>query len=102
MCSDPNRYALHPPQPLDNTPVVIGDGDRSRSARPQFEQYVAVTRGKAPHPDPTVLHPPGVCEACDHRAEWQTLREIWGLPFTGQLTPATPEVATRFNRDVGV
>lgn len=36
-----------------------------------------------PHCDAKVLHAPGECEYCDMHPEWQGLREMWGIAFTG-------------------
>jgi hypothetical protein len=40
-------------------------------------------RSFAPHCDQRVLHRPGVCWACDLYPDWQKLRELWGIAFTG-------------------
>ncbi len=36
-----------------------------------------------PHCDQAVLHPPGECRYCDAHPDWQQLREMWGIAFTG-------------------
>lgn len=36
-----------------------------------------------PHCDARVLHAPGECEYCDRHADWQELRQAWGIAFTG-------------------
>jgi hypothetical protein len=36
-----------------------------------------------PHCDPKILHAPGECEYCDEHNDWQHLRELWGIAFTG-------------------
>lgn len=41
------------------------------------------TIGIAPHCDQRVLHAPGECEYCGDRKEWQALRIVWGIAFTG-------------------
>jgi hypothetical protein len=41
-------------------------------------------RAFAPHCDARVLHPPGRCEYCDKYADWQHLRALWGIAFTGE------------------
>jgi hypothetical protein len=38
---------------------------------------------QAPHCDSKVLHKPGECQYCDMHPEWQELREMWGIAFTG-------------------
>lgn len=37
-----------------------------------------------PHCDQRVLHAPGECTACDQYADWQALRNLWGIAFTGR------------------
>jgi hypothetical protein len=39
--------------------------------------------GNVPHCDQAVLHAPGECQYCDVHPEWQALRELWGVAFTG-------------------
>lgn len=36
-----------------------------------------------PHCDQRVLHAPGECEYCDDRPDWQQLRHLWMINFTG-------------------
>lgn len=36
-----------------------------------------------PHCDSAVLHAPGECEYCDRHPDWQALRLVWGIAFTG-------------------
>jgi hypothetical protein len=36
-----------------------------------------------PHCDQSVLHAPGECVHCDQHPEWQALRVMWGVAFTG-------------------
>jgi hypothetical protein len=36
-----------------------------------------------PHCDQRVLHAPGECEFCDKHADWQALRQAWGIAFSG-------------------
>jgi hypothetical protein len=56
-----------------------------------------VTRAFAPHCDQRVLHAPGECAYCDHYDDWQALRELWGINFTGHQddgkVPCPSEVA---------
>ncbi len=37
-----------------------------------------------PHCDQNVLHKPGLCRYCDAHPDWQELREVWGINFTGE------------------
>ena len=46
---------------------------------------------QVPHCDPRILHAPGECEYCDCHSEWQTLRMMWGIAFTG-YTPEEKEL----------
>lgn len=46
----------------------------------------------APHCDMAVLHQPGQCRYCDLFPEWQKLRKLWGIAFTGNV-PETHEVS---------
>lgn len=41
-----------------------------------------------PHCDQLVLHAPGECRYCDANPDWQTLRELWGIAFTGHAPGA--------------
>lgn len=40
-----------------------------------------------PHCDSSVLHAPGECEYCDGHEDWQVLRHMWGINFTGHRDP---------------
>lgn len=37
----------------------------------------------APHCDSSVLHSRGECRFCDEHPDWQELRQMWGIAFTG-------------------
>lgn len=50
----------------------------------------AVVLGAIPHCDSKVLHAPGECRYCDEHEDWQALRTIWRIAFTGH-PPATGE-----------
>jgi hypothetical protein len=45
------------------------------------------TLGQFPHCDPLILHRPGICEFCDRHADWQAIREVWEINFTGETDP---------------
>jgi hypothetical protein len=49
-----------------------------KSKRP-IEQY--------PHCDSKVLHRPGTCTYCDEHPDWQELRVMWDINFTGENEP---------------
>lgn len=36
-----------------------------------------------PHCDQSVLHAPSECHFCDKYPQWQELRRLWGIAFTG-------------------
>lgn len=41
-----------------------------------------------PHCDPRILHDPeDECEVCDQHPEWQELRKMWKINFTGKRVP---------------
>jgi hypothetical protein len=43
---------------------------------------------RAPHCDQRILHAPEEnCSVCNKHPEWQQLRELWGINFTGQHDP---------------
>ncbi len=51
-----------------------------------------------PHCDSRILHAPGECKYCDCHPDWQELRTVWNIAFTGQpprsgLTPCPAEQA---------
>jgi hypothetical protein len=48
-------------------------------------------RSFAPHCDQRILHEPGICWACDLYPDWQKLRELWGIAFTGH-EPKTEKI----------
>ena len=60
-----------------------------RSAIPQF-----------PHCDTKVLHAPGECEFCDTHPDWQELREVWGIRFTGHSEPGKVPCPAERERDI--
>lgn len=45
-----------------------------------------------PHCDSAVLHAPGECAYCDEHPDWQALRHMWGIAFTGRR-PVEGEVS---------
>jgi hypothetical protein len=55
-----------------------------------------------PHCDQAVLHAPGECQYCDACPEWQGLRELWGIAFTGHApTDAQISCPSDFRRGLG-
>jgi hypothetical protein len=47
--------------------------------------------GQLPHCDAAVLHAPGECQYCDRHPDWQALRVVTGIAFTGH-EPAHDQV----------
>lgn len=37
-----------------------------------------------PHCDGAILHAPGACDFCDRHPDWQELRKVWRINFTGR------------------
>ena len=50
---------------------------------PMQEAGGEVTIRQFPHCDAMILHAPGECEYCDRHPDWQQLREVWQIAFTG-------------------
>lgn len=49
-----------------------------------YQEFVLKHIGNTPHCDARVLHSPqDNCEYCNARPEWQALRVLWGIAFTG-------------------
>jgi hypothetical protein len=49
----------------------------------------ACTIAQFPHCDPRVLHAPHECAYCDKHSDWQDLRIVWGIAFTGYTPEGT-------------
>ena len=58
--------------------------------------------GVAPHCDQSVLHAPGTCPYCDDRPQWQALRVVWRIAYTGEQ-PTDGQIAcpSDFRRGLG-
>lgn len=48
-----------------------------------FTQLSEIKTPQFPHCDQRILHAPGECEFCDLHPDWQLLRQLWGICFTG-------------------
>lgn len=57
-------------------------------------------RAAMPHCDARVLHRPGVCRFCDEYSDWQELREVWGINFTGERDPDKLPCPAEMRRDL--
>lgn len=60
-------------------------GDRTRGTLSGMGTVNVVT---LPHDDARVLHAPGECRDCDEHPDWQDLRELWRINYTGQREPS--------------
>lgn len=43
-----------------------------------------MARAFAPHCDQSILHAPGKCQYCDEYPDWQEMREVQRINFTGE------------------
>lgn len=48
-----------------------------------------------PHCDARILHAPGECEFCDECPEWQELRKVWMVAFTGHEPTTSDHAGTQ-------
>ena len=79
----PKALPSEPSQPraLD----VPGPGERlPPSELAAARKTLKEGRAFAPHCDARILHEPGSCWSCDLYPDWQVLRKLWGIAFTGQ------------------
>lgn len=58
-------------------------------------------RAFAPHCDQRILHAPGDCWACDLYPDWQKLRELWGIDFSGHSTDGKLPCPADYHRPPG-
>lgn len=56
-------------------------------------------RAYAPHCDQSVLHQPGECEYCDHYSDWQEMRLIQRINYTGHFDRDKAPCPSHFFRD---
>jgi hypothetical protein len=52
---------------------------------------VSAPRAAMPHCDQRIVHAPGECWACDQFPDFQELRRMWGIAYTGH-TPGDGEL----------
>lgn len=73
--------ALDPPADHGIEPTYL---NRQQTQLVREWLHAILTRLGLPHrADRTALHAPGRCPACDEHPDWQALRILWGVPFTG-------------------
>jgi len=53
-----------------------------------FPKQSKIPLMRFPHCDAGILHAPGECTYCDAHPDWQQLRIIWGIAFTGYIPEA--------------
>lgn len=58
-----------------------------------------IQRADAPHCDASTLHAPGVCIYCDEFGDWQELRQLWSINFTGQMLDGRTPCPSQWFRD---
>ncbi len=58
-------------------------------------------RAAMPHCDQRILHAPGECVYCDGYPDWQELRRMWGIDFTGHHTPGKLPCPADYHRPAG-
>lgn len=73
---DPYVRPAGTPPVTPGTKVPKADLDAARAV-------LADGRAFAAHCDGRILHAPGECWSCDLYPDWQKLRELWGIAFTG-------------------
>lgn len=61
-----------------------------KKMKPKFDE-LRQHLGQLPHCDARILHAPGECVYCDTHPDWQALRVVWGIAFTG-WTPDEKEL----------
>lgn len=61
-------------------------------------------RGRAhmPHCDSSILHAPGECVYCDQYPDWQEMREIARINFTGKDDPGKAPCPSLYFRSAEV
>lgn len=88
-----------PPGPAQGAlaPGTSTSADELEKAR----RTLADGRAFAPHCDQRILHEPGSCWACDLYPDWQKLRELWGIAFTGAPTSGDMPDPADYHRPPG-
>lgn len=75
---------------LEHTPGCAGL--RGSTTCPACVLDRLVAEETIPHCDASVLHAPGECRYCDTRPDWQALRSLWGIAYTGHI-PTAQQIA---------
>jgi hypothetical protein len=70
---------------------VIREDTMFKTIYPTFtaEAILGKKHATIPHCDQRILHAPRECEFCDMHPEWQALRVLWGIAFTGYTPEGT-------------
>lgn len=92
--------AYTPEEDAQDGKVPGTSGHELAAARELLERE----RAFAPHCDQRILHAPGDCWACDLYPDWQKLRELWGIAFTGHrpdIRKGEVECPADYNRPPG-
>ena len=71
-----------------------------KRAKEFSQQRAAITQ--YPHCDQMVLHAPGECEYCDSHPDWQELREVWNINYTGHSDPQKMQCPAEARRPAGI
>ena len=59
-------------------------------------------RAAMPHCDSSILHAPSECQHCDHYPDWQELRDLWRINYTGEHDPGKAPCPSEHSRTAEV
>lgn len=95
--------AYEPPEaPLGPAPGALPPDTRLPPAElAEARRVLEEGRAFAPHCDARILHKSGECWACDLYPDWQKLRELWGINFTGHSVPGFLPCPADYHRPPG-
>lgn len=60
--------------------MIFGRRSKRKAPEPLSKAF---EEPQYPHCDSRILHAPSECEFCDRHPDWQSLRQRWGIAFTG-------------------
>jgi hypothetical protein len=78
-CPKPPLTGAQPSLAAEPDSIELGRAEKGAPILDVIRQF--------PHCDALVLHAPGECRYCDAHPDWQQLRQMWGLNFTGKTQP---------------